>query len=99
MEDCMGAHNTVTVELSEETAQDVEAAIACGDYADAEDVVQEALVIWRRRRQKEIERLRRLWEEGLASGEPQPVPDDWAEQIIARGKARLEAKRRAGGAA
>jgi len=90
----MGAHNTVTVELSEETAQDVEAAIACGDYADAEDVVQEALVIWRRRRQKEIERLRRLWEEGLASGEPKPFTRDVVDDIIARGKARLEARRR-----
>jgi len=89
----------VTIELPDEAAKDVEAAIASGDYADAQDVLGEALLIWPHRRQEEIERLRRLWEEGLASGEPRPVPEDWAEQIIARGKKRLEEKRAAGGPA
>ena len=43
-----------------------------------------------------IRRLRELWEEGLASGEPVEMPDDWAEDIIRRGRERLAAERKAG---
>ena len=42
---------------------------------------------------RETERLRVAWAEGLASGEPQSVPADWADQVIARGRARLAAAR------
>jgi len=78
----------VTIELPDEAAKDVEAAIASGDYADAQDVLGEALLIWRHRRQEEIERLRRLWEEGLASGEPRPFTPEVMEEMLAEAKAR-----------
>jgi len=50
--------------------------------------VHEALLIWRRGRQKDIERLRRLWEEGLASGEPRPFTPEVMEEMLAEAKAR-----------
>ena len=42
---------------------------------------------------RETERLRAAWAEGLASGNPEPAPADWADQVIARGRARLAAAR------
>ena len=89
----------ISFEVSDDLAGEIDAAVATGDYADSADVVGEALELWRRRREAEIKRLRALVEEGLASGEPQPVPDDWAEQIIANGRARLAAMKRLGEAA
>ncbi|MBV9839988.1 MAG: hypothetical protein JOY99_00375 [Sphingomonadaceae bacterium] len=46
----------------------------------------------RRDRDREEERqhkfawLREAWEEGLASGEPVELEEDWAERVIARGE-------------
>lgn len=36
-----------------------------------------------------LESLRRLWAEGLASGDPQPVDEDWFASIGKRGVERL----------
>jgi len=77
-------------------ARDIDAAVASGDYSTASEVVRDALRAWKQQRtdrEAESQRLRRLWEEGLASGDPRPIPDDWAEQIIARGEERLAAQR------
>jgi hypothetical protein len=41
----------------------------------------------------ETQRLRAAWAEGLASGDPEPVPADWADRVIARGQARRTANR------
>ena len=46
-------------------------AVESGAYASSSEVVREALREWKRRRaleRKDVEELRRLWEEGLASG-------------------------------
>ncbi|MGQ0659590.1 type II toxin-antitoxin system ParD family antitoxin [Sphingosinicella sp.] len=88
----MGAVRKLSIALTEELAGEVEAAVASGDYATASEVVRDALRAWRRERQDReaaIRRLRELVEEGLASGEPEPMPENWAEEIIARGRARL----------
>ena len=95
----MGAVQKISIALTEELARDIEAAVASGDYSTASEVVRDALRAWKRERsdrEAAIRRLKQLWEEGLASGEPQPMPDDWAEQVKARGRARLAAKRQAG---
>lgn len=42
-----------------------------------------------------IEDLRRLWVEGLASGDPQLVDEDWFASIGKRGMARLAKERSA----
>jgi antitoxin ParD1/3/4 len=94
----MGAVQKLSIALTQELAPDIEAAVASGEYSTASEVVREALRTWNRERQDReaaIQRLKRLWKEGLASGEPEPMADDWAEQVIARGRARLAASKRA----
>lgn len=71
-------------EVSDIVAGEIDAAVASGDYADAADVMSDALILWRRWREAQLQRLRELAREGLESGESEPVPHDWVEQIIAR---------------
>ena len=95
----MGAVQKLSIALTEELAAEVEAAVASGDYSTASEVVRDALRTWKRERAEReaaTARLRRLVEEGLASGEPVPMPDDWAEDVIRRGRERLAAKRAGG---
>ncbi len=73
-----------------------EARVAEGRYSSTSDYVRDLV----RRDQsaaehkaRDVERLRVLWEEGLASGEPEPMPDNWADDVVARGLARLAAAR------
>lgn len=96
----MGAAQKLSIALTEELARDVEAAVASGDYSTASEVVRDALRAWKRERgdrDAAIRRLKALWDEGVASGEPEPMPDDWAEEIIRRGHERLAAERRKAG--
>ena len=93
----MAAVQKISVALTAELAGDVEAAVAAGDYATASEVVRDALRVWKQRRAEqaaEIERLRALWREGIESGEPRPVPDDWVEQIVAEGNKRLAMRKK-----
>lgn len=63
-------------------------AVDSGEYASASEVIREALREWRLRqplRQAEVERLRKAWAEGLASGDPQPFDIDAIKQR-ARGR-------------
>jgi antitoxin ParD1/3/4 len=49
----------------------VRSAVESGEYASHSEVVREALREWEQRRalqQQDVEQLRRLWAEGLASG-------------------------------
>lgn len=92
----MGAAQKMSIALTEELAREVEAAVASGDYSTASEVVRDALRAWKRERgdrDAAIRRLRELWEEGLASGEPVEGGFD-AEDIIRRGRERLAAERR-----
>jgi Arc/MetJ-type ribon-helix-helix transcriptional regulator len=57
--------------------------------------MRDALRVWKRDRSAAVRRLRELWEEGLASGEPVEMPEDWAGDIIRRGRERLAAEREA----
>lgn len=88
----MGAVKKISVALTEELAADVEQAVASGDYVSASEVIREALRGWKGRRagrEGEIARLRALWDEGLASGEPKAVTEEWFESIRERGLERL----------
>lgn len=61
----------VSVALTSEMLAVVREAVESGEYASSSEVVREALREWKRRRAlegKEIKELRRLWEDGLASG-------------------------------
>lgn len=61
----------VSVALTPEMLAVVREAVESGEYASSSEVMREALREWKRRRaleRKEVEELRRLWEDGLASG-------------------------------
>lgn len=61
----------VSIALTPEMLAVVREAVESGEYASSSEVMREALRDWKRRRaleRKEVEELRRLWEEGLASG-------------------------------
>ena len=61
----------VSIALTVDMAAGVREAVASGEYASSSEVVREALRDWKLKRtlrQTEIESLRGLWEEGLASG-------------------------------
>lgn len=65
--------------------------VAEGRYSSTSDYVRDLIRRDEEREailQREIERLRSAWEEGLASGPAVDAPDDWADQVIARGEAR-----------
>ena len=71
----MSAVEKVSVALSPELLDMVREAVASGQYGSASEVIREALRDWRVRqplRQAEVERLRKAWSEGLASGPLQP---------------------------
>ncbi|UUL82976.1 ribbon-helix-helix domain-containing protein [Sphingomonas qomolangmaensis] len=89
----MGEVRKITIEIDEDEASGIDSAVAAGDYVDAEAAVRAAVRYWQHARDAEITRLRGLIAEGLASGDPQPVTDEWFEDIIRRGKARLAAAR------
>ena len=95
----MGAVQKISIALTEELARDIEAAVASGDYSTASEVVRDALRAWKRERgdrDAETRRLRKLVEEGLASGEPVEGGFD-VEDIIRRGRERLASRRTAEG--
>jgi antitoxin ParD1/3/4 len=78
----------LSIALSADMAATVRQAVASGDYVSASEVVREALRDWRARRavgQDVARELRRLWDEGRASGSGEPL--DMAS-------IKLEARRR-----
>ena len=84
----------VSVALTAELAEEVREAVRKGEYASSSEVIREALRDWsfkREERAATIARFRRLCEEGLASGEPQPARS--VEEIIAVGRKRLAERR------
>lgn len=81
----------LSVALTADMATIVRQAVASGDYASASEVVRDALPEWQQRRavdQDVVEQLRRLWNEGLASGPAEPL--DMAA-INREARARLSA--------
>jgi antitoxin ParD1/3/4 len=63
----------VSIALTPEMASAVRDVVKAGEYASASEVVREALRDWslkRRERERGVEALRSLWDEGKASGDP-----------------------------
>jgi len=78
----------VSVALTGEQLGALKAAVEAGEYATTSEIVREAIRDWqykRELREQEVKRLRRLWDEGKASGPPEPF--DF-------GELRREARRR-----
>jgi antitoxin ParD1/3/4 len=80
----------VSIALTGEQIEALKAAVDNGEYATTSEIVREAIRDWqfkRELRQKDIERLRQLWDEGKASGPAEPFD---IERTIANAKARLK---------
>lgn len=92
----MGKIEKVSIALPSEMLETVKDAVSSGQYASTSEVVREALREWELRqslRRVEIERLRKAWEEGLASGPPRPFdPEDTKR----RARERFEAEMKGG---
>lgn len=83
----------VSVALTPELAATMRQVVEAGEYASASEVMREALREWKQRRmqrEQAMAELGRLWDIGLASGEP--VDGD---EAFARIRAKLDAKRTA----
>ena len=69
----------VIVALTGEQVASLKAAVKSGEYATTSEIVREALRDWQFKRDvqhEDIKRLRMLWDEGKASGKPEPVDFD-----------------------
>jgi antitoxin ParD1/3/4 len=66
----------VSIALTGEQVSALKAAVEAGEYATTSEIVREAVRDWqfkRELRQEDIARLRRLWDEGKASGKARRV--------------------------
>lgn len=69
----------ISVALTGEQVEALKAAVSSGAYATTSEVVREAIRDWQLKnelRRDEVELLRRLWNEGKASGPPVPLDFD-----------------------
>ena len=81
------AMRPLTISLSPRQLARLGKAVESGAYASNSEVMRDALRLWERReelRDLEIARLKRAYEEGLASGEPVD-----GEEVFARIRARV----------
>jgi antitoxin ParD1/3/4 len=93
----MAAVRKLSIALTEELARDIEKAVASGDYSTVSEVVRDALRAWKRERadrEAAIRRLKQLWDEGLASGEPVEGGFD-VEDMMQRWRERQQKEGRA----
>ncbi len=84
----------VSVALTPELRDLVQDAVSAGDYASTSEVIREALRDWKERRERKresIAELRRLWDEGIASGPAAPLD---IESIKREGRRRLNASQK-----
>jgi antitoxin ParD1/3/4 len=61
----------LSIDLPPEMAKLVRGAVESGEFASSSEVVREALQEWERlrtRQREQVQELRRLWDDGLASG-------------------------------
>ena len=80
----------MSVALMPEMATMMREAVKTGEYASSSEVMREALRDWRYRRTqraKAIDELGRLWDVGIASGEPVD-----GEEAFVRIKRKLDAR-------
>jgi antitoxin ParD1/3/4 len=67
----MAGIEKISVALTTEQVAALKAAVEAGEYATTSEILREAVRDWqlkRELRQEDINRLRRLWDEGAASG-------------------------------
>ena len=87
----------ISVALTAEQVASLRDAVEGGDYATTSEAVREAIRDWQHKRelqQQDIISLRKLWQEGLASGPAAKL--DFAD-VRKEGRARLSQMRKAKG--
>lgn len=93
----MGEIRRIDMAVDAELGDEIAAAIEEGAYPDVRAVVDAALRRWREDRVVDrigVDRLRALWEEGIASGDP--VDGNFVlDDVKRRGRERLAAERKA----
>lgn len=86
----------ISIALTGEQVAILKAAVETGEYATTSEIVREALRDWqfkRELRREDLERLRRLWDEGKASGPAERLDFDVVRREARR---RLESLRARG---
>ena len=84
----------LSIALPAPMADAVRRAVEDGEYASTSEVIRDALRLWESRRElreRDIEIVRRRWDEGKASGRAGPLD---AKRIIAEERAKLKGARR-----
>jgi len=92
----MSTIEKLSVAVTGEQASSIRAVIASGEYATTSEVIREALRDWQTKRslrQDDIERIRALWDAGIASGSAGAVDFDKLRQ---EAKSRLAAMKKRG---
>jgi antitoxin ParD1/3/4 len=87
----------LSIALTGEQIEALKAAVETGQYATTSEIVREALRDWQLKqqvREENIRRLRRLWDEGKASGPAQPLDFD---ELRREARKRLKALQKATG--
>jgi antitoxin ParD1/3/4 len=82
----------ISVALTPEMLSMLKEAVESGEYTSTSEVIRDALRSWKARRamhEQEVEELRRLWDEGLKSGEGRFSSID---EIKAEARRRLKGK-------
>tara|TARA_R110002020_G_scaffold189446_3_gene388465 strand:- start:6049 stop:6318 length:270 start_codon:yes stop_codon:yes gene_type:complete len=67
---------TLTISLSQQQISRLQQAVASGSYASNSEVMRDALRLWEQRqelRELEINRLKRAYDDGMASGEGRSI--------------------------
>jgi antitoxin ParD1/3/4 len=85
----------ISVALTGEQLAALRAAVETGEYATTSEIIREAIRDWqfkRELRQEDIKRLRRLWDEGKASG---PAESLDFEELRREAQKRLAAAKKA----
>lgn len=75
----MAEAETLSITVTSEQAEALRAAVESSEYATPADAVREAIADWqlgRELRRDEVRHLRRLWDEGKASGPGAPLDFD-----------------------
>jgi antitoxin ParD1/3/4 len=82
----------ISVSLTGELADLVREAVEEGGYASSSEVIRDALRTWQRSRlayAESVQRVRELWDEGIASGFRERMPlDDFKQEARRRMTAR-----------
>ncbi|KPF66913.1 CopG family transcriptional regulator [Bosea sp. AAP35] len=90
----MSTIEKISIALTAEQFGAIRTAVELGEYATTSEAIRDAVRDWQHKRelrQNDIERLRRLWDEGLASGPGSPVD---MNELRAEARQRLELARK-----